>query len=334
MKALFALARPRMLPFIWLLVLGGYGFAHWDRALMGRGGGALLLALLAWTLLHAGTMWLNAALDRDEGEVLWGEAAAVPPTATAWGYGALLACVVVGWAAGPAVGACSAGCALLAVLYSHPATVWKAHPLGGPLVNGLGYGLLSPIAGFSAAGVSPTWRALAVLGLGLCGVMAAYYAAQAFQEDEDRERGYRTLAARKGGAAAVQAVRLWTLLGLGGAVLLAAAGWVPRPMLVFVPAAVWLDRYLVAWRDREGGPDSAGARGYATRLFSLCMLGLALLFAVYLRASYRDEPVAGLNTAAGHPPDRPLLSPLEMRRWEAIERQRARQGIDGGSTHW
>ena len=56
---------------------------------------ALALVLLAWVALHAGTLWLNAALDRDEGEVLWGRAVPVPANAALGGYAALVGTVVL-----------------------------------------------------------------------------------------------------------------------------------------------------------------------------------------------------------------------------------------------
>ncbi|MCA9571391.1 MAG: hypothetical protein KC656_26310, partial [Myxococcales bacterium] len=64
---LWTLARPRLMPFVVGLVVLGYAWAHWDRALVVRGGRELLVVCVAWALLHAGTLWLNAALDRDEG---------------------------------------------------------------------------------------------------------------------------------------------------------------------------------------------------------------------------------------------------------------------------
>lgn len=305
-----------MAPYLWLIVLGGYGFAHWDRALTGLGGRAVLVTLVSWTLLHAGTLWLNAALDRDEGEVLWGTPAAVPPGIERWAYGALVACVVVAAAAGPVVAVCSAGCAVLAVLYSHPAAVWKGHPLGGPTVNGLGYGVLTPIAGFACVGVAPTLRACASLLVGLCGVMAAYYAAQAFQGNEDRGRGYRTLVARQGMAAAVRATRRWMWAGFGGAVFCAVLGWLPRSVLVLLPLFVWVDAHARRWQLSGDDTDSTWAKGFATRLLVGALAALALLFGVYLDDSWHHRPVAGLGTVAGHPPDRPLLPPSQMRQWE------------------
>ena len=51
---------------------------------------ALPVVMVAWGLLHAGTMWLNAARDQDAGEVLFGSGEAPEPPATLWGYGALV----------------------------------------------------------------------------------------------------------------------------------------------------------------------------------------------------------------------------------------------------
>ncbi len=316
LRSLWHLSRPRMAPYLWLIVLGGFGFAHWDRALTGQGGTAVLVTLLAWTFLHAGTLWLNAGLDRDEGEVLWGTAAAVPPGIERWAYAALVACVGIAAVAGPVVFTCAVGCAVLAVAYSHSSTVWKGHALGGPVVNGLGYGILTPIAGFACVGVSPTPRAGVTLVIGLCGVMAAYYAAQAFQGDEDRERGYRTLVARHGMAAAVRATRLWMWAGFVGAVLCAAIGWVPRAVLVLLPLFVWVDAHARRWQYSGDDKNSAWAKGFAARLLAGALTSLALLVGVYLDDSWHNRPVAGLGTASGHPTDRPLLPPHQMRQWE------------------
>ena len=71
--------------FVWSVPLVAAGFAHWDGAYQGRAGFSLLALLVVWGLLHAGTLWLNAALDRDESDVLWGEAVAPPPATRASG---------------------------------------------------------------------------------------------------------------------------------------------------------------------------------------------------------------------------------------------------------
>lgn len=317
MTALWHLSRPKLLPFVLLLLLCGYGLTHWDRGLLARNVDVLTLALVAWTLLHAGTLWLNAAVDRDEGPVLYGTSVAPPPYAAATGYAALALCVVVAFAARPAIGLAASVCAGLAIAYSHPRTLWKGHPILGPLVNLVGYGLVSPLAGFLAVDVPPTWRLLAVWIAGGVGVMGAFFAAQAFQHDEDAARGYRTFVVTHGPAACVRAARVCMGAGMVIGIALAIAGWVPRVCLVAVPLALWIDAHFRAWLVAPGGGDVSHARALVQRLLAGALLAIALCFGDYFWSDTLGLPVAGLGTAAGHPPDRPLLAPGAMRRWEA-----------------
>src|SRR5262249_44230701 len=93
--ALGTLARPRLLPFVLLLPLFGYGWAHWDHAVNMCRLADLLGVLAAWALLQTGTLWLNAALDRDQAPVLMGRAVAVPAAAVPAGYAALAFAVML-----------------------------------------------------------------------------------------------------------------------------------------------------------------------------------------------------------------------------------------------
>jgi 4-hydroxybenzoate polyprenyltransferase len=309
-----------MLPYVGCLVAAGFGWAHWDRALVATGLGGLLAVLAAWAALHAGTLWLNAALDRDQGAVLFGRAAPVPDVAVPAGRVALAAGVALAAAASPAAGLAAVGCAVLAVAYSDPRVAWKGHPLGGPVVNFVGYGLLTPMAGWSAVGVDPNPRTLVVWVLGAIGVLGAYFAAQAFQRDEDAARGYRTLVVTHGPRAAIVAARVCLGLGALGAIALSVAGFVPRVCALAAPAWWVVDRYLAAW---AVAPDVAGAdraRGLARRLLLAGWLVVGLAFVDYARASFAGEPVAGLATARGLPGDRPALPPRLLREWEAATR--------------
>lgn len=317
MTALWHLARPKLLPFVLLLVLCGYGLTHWDRGLLARGAGALAFTLVAWSLLHAGTLWLNAAVDRDEGPVLYGRSVAPPAYAAAAGYGALVLCVGVASLARPAIGVAAVVCAALAVAYSHPRMLWKGHPLLGPLVNLVGYGLLSPLVGFLAVDVPPTWRLFVVWITGGIGVMGAFFAAQAFQHDEDAARGYRTFVVTHGAAACVQAARLCMGVGMAIGIALALVGWVPRVCLVALPLALWVDAHFRAWSQAPGGGDVSHARVLVQRLLVGALIAISLCLGDYFWNDARGLPVAGLGTAAGHPPDRPVLPPGAMRRWEA-----------------
>src|SRR5437868_4470422 len=116
-RALWVLARPRLMPFVLLLPIVGFGWGHWDRALTLRGETGLPWVLAAWLLLQAGTMWLNAALDRDSGEILMGRAIAVPAAITPCAYLALSLAVVCAFAGNVVSGCACALCAILAILY-------------------------------------------------------------------------------------------------------------------------------------------------------------------------------------------------------------------------
>src|SRR5262249_49176546 len=117
------------MPFVLLLPIVGFGWGHWDRALTLRGEAGLPWVLLAGLLLQAGTMWLNAALDRDSGEILMSRAIPVPKSTALWGYLALALAVGCAFVGHFISGCACATCAILAILYSHPATVWKGHPI-------------------------------------------------------------------------------------------------------------------------------------------------------------------------------------------------------------
>ena len=158
MSSLVALARPKGTLLLLAVPLTGYGFAHWDYGLEARRPLALAAVLVSWVLLSAGSLWLNAALDGDEGAALFAEKVARPKHLVPFGYAALALAVALALAADPWSGAACAASAVLAVLYSHPRTMWKGHPVLGPFVNGAGYGVLSWTAGFAVAGVAMSLR--------------------------------------------------------------------------------------------------------------------------------------------------------------------------------
>jgi len=241
--ALWRAARPAMLPLLLLLPVLGYGWAHWEARLAWRHEARLWLVLAAWTSLHAGTMWLNAMLDQDEDAVLFGHPAPLSTAARPLAIAALAVSVTLAAAADLLASGAALGCAVLAGLYSHPATAWKGHPLAGPLVNAVGYGLLSPLAGWAVVDVPATATTLAVWPLLAVGLLAPTFAAQAFQADADAARGYRTLVVTHGPAATLRAARAALLLALCWGSGLALLSVVPRLTLWAIPA--WLLLFLL-----------------------------------------------------------------------------------------
>ncbi len=285
-----------MLPLLWVTLGVGFMLGHWEAGIDLRGLRALGWALLAWTALHFGTMWLNAARDQDEGPVAFGQAVPVPDNAALVGILALVLCGMLALPGGPVLAGCAAAAALLSLAYSHPKIALKAHPVGGPVINMLGYGLLTPLAGMAAggAGVSPrTVLVLMVMALGMGGLS---FAAQAFQADEDRGRGDRTLVATHGPAATLSAAR-WLLNGAAVLALAGAlAGWFPLACLVGVPLFIGIDRYMRQWAAAAGGGTPAHARRLVRRL--LVLIGVLVVAAVVEHGwgLFHDQPPAGQNT--------------------------------------
>ncbi len=293
---LISAARPRLLPFVLLLVLAGYGWAHWESALPLTSAWGLVMVLLSWTALHSGTLWWNAARDRDEGPVLFGEpgrGGSVPAALIALVTSVLLAASVGPWAA-----SCAAVSALLAVGYSHSKIAWKGHPFLGPLVNFLGYGLLSPAVGYAVVGPTVGPRTVLIWVFSGIGVLSMYFVAQAFQQDEDRSRGDRTLVATGGPRAAIAAARICLAVAASGGLVLVLAGWLPTLLGCSVPLWFWVDRGL---RSATHSPSEMWARAMVFRLGAAAVAALLFALMSYVADSSSGGPVAGLATNGGHP---------------------------------
>ncbi len=273
-RALWRLSRPRLALWMLGIILFGYAFAHWDQLLVAQGPIELALLLASWTLGNAGTMWLNAALDREESSAVFASSTPIPRHVDRAGYAALAAAVGLAATTNWLATACVGGCSALAILYSHPRSAWKGHPILGPLVNVVGYGILSPLAGWSLAGVPVSTRAAVTFGLWSLWILGAYFSAQAFQETDDRRRGYRTLVVTQGPAATLRVAR-WCMNGaIVGTLLLTLAGVYPRLTLLAYPSFLLADRWMARWQREPNG----GSPDWATGLFVRMLSGGLLLF--------------------------------------------------------
>lgn len=286
-----------------ILPLIGFGFAYWDHGCVAPGLTALptmLFLMLVWAVPHAGTMWLNASLDRDESPTLFGHSVAVPPRIEWLAYATLIFSLSVAAIAELRLMLAVLGCAVLSVLYSHPKTAWKGHAVLGPLTNVLGYGVLSPLGGFFLSGYPATLRGAAVLFTSMPWIAAAYFAAQAFQQEDDRARGYRTLVATHGPLVTLRVTRAMFHLALALTFALSAAGFFPRVVLVAMPLFFWVDRVLVLWMREKDGGDASWAKRFFVRLASVGFLILALVSVDYEWSMRTLGLPGGLATASGH----------------------------------
>lgn len=191
--------------------------------------------VLGWLALHVflygGTTALNSYYDRDEGPIGgMRHPEPVPPRLLPWSIGVQLAGVPLAVVVGPTFALTYVVLGLLAAAYSHPATRWKADPVASLAVVALGQGGVGSLAGWWAAAgptVAPLealaspgpWWAAVVAGAVLLG---QYVASQAYQVDEDRRRGDRTLPVLLGPARALR----WALVpaAVGALAMLVTVG--------------------------------------------------------------------------------------------------------------
>lgn len=263
--------------FLLALPLGSEVAARWPQALFG-------IAVFV-LLLNGGTLAINSAFDRDEGDIGYLDAPPPPPKHLfAVGMGAMLLGQLLSLVLLPAAFALVYGaCLVLSVLYSVPPFRWKAVAGLDLVINALGFGTLTAFAGWTLAGVALQPWAVAVL-VGFCPLFAALYPlTQLYQYDEDRRRGDRTLALvlgmRRSLLFAVVMVLLAFALLLGG---LRAGPTGALWLLALLPLVAWL-AILLRWLARHPTMSpSEHKRGMYHALRAWALTNAAVLAAVLI----------------------------------------------------
>lgn len=201
----------------WLLAVGLTGAVH------GEHGPAALLGIVAWVIgLNGGTLAINSAFDRDEGDIAYLRQPPPPPAHLfAFGLGLMLAGQVVALLLPRPYTAVYAVCFVLSVLYSVPPIRLKAVAGADWLINMWGFGTLTPFAGWAATGI-PLDPSRGLVLLAFCPLFAGLYPlTQLYQMEEDRRRGDRTLAVRLGLRRSLRVAAVATVVAFG---LFVAAG--------------------------------------------------------------------------------------------------------------
>jgi 4-hydroxybenzoate polyprenyltransferase len=280
--------RPREWPIMVAHTALGYFLA---RGIAGGVGSddiaALISGLLVWVLLlNGGTLALNSAFDRDEGDIGYLDHPPPAPRHLAlWGFGLMVAGQAIALALPRGFAIAYAICFAMSLLYSVPPIRLKAVAGADWIINMIGFGTLTPYAGWALTRLPLTHAGAWALG-GFAPLFAALYPlTQLYQLDEDRARGDRTLALALGVrwslalsiaamlvafACFVMAVRLSDHIG-GDAHALFALG---------VAAALWL-AVLVPWLVRGPGMSPAAhKRGMYAALVAWAATDIAVLLAI------------------------------------------------------
>lgn len=232
------------------------------RVIAGERAGAILLGLGLWVVaLNGGTLAINSAFDKDEGDVAYLRRPPPPPSGLfAFGLGLMLVGLVASLLLPRPYTWLYLGCLVMSVLYSVPPARLKAVAGADWIINLLGFGTLTPLAGWASTGEPLTvWGWLLVWGFGA--LFAGFYPlTQLYQFDEDERRGDRTFALllgkRRSMAASVACVSLAFGLFVAAA---RAAGWTGgdtgRWTALAVSYLLWLVVLLPWYRQaREWAP--------------------------------------------------------------------------------
>jgi 1,4-dihydroxy-2-naphthoate octaprenyltransferase len=218
----------------------------------------LLLGWLVFViLLNGGTLAINSAFDQDEGDIGYLKAPPKPPkhllafSLVLHGSGVLLA-LLLPWSFFWIVLVCTA----MSVLYSMPPVRLKARAGWDLIINCLGFGLLTPLAGWALTG-RPFHGAILIACVGFAFLFASLYPmTQIYQVAEDQRRGDLTLVIRVGVGRSLMFALIVVLVAHGlFALALLAQDRAPWPLalslaswlVVLIP---WLARWA-SWTDRQ-----------------------------------------------------------------------------------
>jgi len=279
--------RPREWPIMvahtsigFIIAIGARAFVRGDRI------GAYLIMLLSWVgCLNAGTLALNSAFDRDEGDI--GYLDAPPPIPRHLALVSLALMTVgqlVALTLGTGFAIAYAICFAMSIAYSVPPVRLKAVAGADWAINIIGVGVLTPFAGWSASGFAQRAETgWIMIGFG-CLFGSLYPLTQIYQFDEDSSRGDRTLARIFG----VRASLLISAIAAGLAfaafshgLLLAGPTEMSRNALV-VSGAGWL-AVLGDWIVRQRRMTSADhQRGMYRALAAWALTDVAMVIAFAL----------------------------------------------------
>jgi 4-hydroxybenzoate polyprenyltransferase len=250
----------------------------------GEGVGEGLWALFLWVvMLNGGTLAINSVFDRDEGDIGYLDKPPRPPTyLLSFSLGLMAAGQLLAFSLGSAFALAYAVCFAMSLAYSVPPLRLKA--VGGVdwLINMVGFGTLTPYAGWAAT-ARPLDHAHALVLLGFCPLFAALYPlTQLYQFEEDRRRGDRTLAIMLGMKRSLLVAIVCTLIAFAmfTSAVGASVSW--RDAGIPIALAMWL-LLLFRWFKRHATmPPVEHKRGMYAALLAWAVTDAAILLAFAL----------------------------------------------------
>lgn len=227
----------------------------------------VVAACLLWSVfLNGGTLALNSAVDRDNGDIGYlNNPPPIPKGLASWGLGLMVLGGLLAIPLGTPFLLLYALSFVLSILYSVPPVRLKARGGWDVIINMTGYGALTALAGWVAVAPWPDFSD-ALLFAGFAFLFGAVYPmTQFYQMDEDREKGAWTLALMLGARGSMVFIHLclgltflcWTG-ALQGRIEANAAPGVIGLSLLLIQGLGWLLFSLHWWKNFEGYPHQKG----------------------------------------------------------------------------
>lgn len=250
--------------------------------------GTILLGTVVFVIgLNGGTLALNSAFDKDEGDIAYLRRPPPPPPGLSlFGLGLMLLGLAVATRLPPGFLSAYGICVVLSILYSVPPIRLKARAGMDWVINMAGFGLLTPYAGWALTGRPVSGPGGMVLGSFALLFGALYPLTQLYQLEEDRRRGDRTLASVLGMSRSLAVALAMSALAFAG---FAAAGlgseWSGRSdgsarwIGLGVAALAWAAVLIPWWRRRAAMRPAGHQAGMHRALLAWAITDLAVLFA-------------------------------------------------------
>ena len=209
--------------------------------------------LLGWlvfvVLLNGGTLAINSAYDQDEGDIGYLKAPPKPPKhLLAFAVALLAAGALLAFLLPLPFALIVLTCTVMSVLYSVPPIRLKARAGWDLLINCVGFGWLTPLAGWACTG-RPFTAAILWACAGFTLLFAALYPmTQIYQVAEDQRRGDLTLVIRMGVGRSLW-LAMVSALGAHLLFLFALRSMLRDPRPLALSLSVWL-AVLLPWISR------------------------------------------------------------------------------------